>query len=72
MPRSDVLGRTAVPAVLQQAWKATDGKAADEPALMDLETGKLIAKSGDKAGERYGPVYVPYHDYRVLYGECEK
>jgi hypothetical protein len=41
---------------------------------MDLETGKLIAKSGDKAGdkagERYGPVYVPYHDYRVLYGEC--
>jgi hypothetical protein len=67
--RSDVLGRAAVPAALQQAWKAADGKA-DEPALMDLETGKLIAKSGDKAGERYGPVYVPYHDYRVLYGEC--
>jgi hypothetical protein len=74
--RGDVLGRAAVPAALQQAWKAADGKAADEPALMDLETGKLIAKSGDKvgdkAGERYGPVYVPYHDYRVLYGECEK
>jgi hypothetical protein len=73
--RGDVLGRAAVPAALQQAWQATDGKA-DEPALMDLETGKLIAKSGgkigDKAGERYGPVYVPYHDYRVLYGECEK
>jgi hypothetical protein len=73
--RSDVLGRAAVPAALQQAWRASDGKS-DELALMDLETGKLIAKSGDKAGdkagERYGPVYVPYHDYRVLYGECEK
>ena len=69
---SDVLGRVTVPAALQQAWLAADGKAADEPALMDLETGKLIAKSGDKAGERYGPVFVPYHDYRVLYGECEK
>jgi hypothetical protein len=67
--RSDVLGRAAVPAALQQAWRAADGKS-DELALMDLETGKLIAKAGDKAGERYGPVYVPHHDYRVLYGEC--
>jgi hypothetical protein len=70
--RRDVLDCAKVPAALQQAWQATDGKAADEPALMDLETGKLIAKSGDKTGERYGPVYVPNHDYRVLYGECEK
>jgi hypothetical protein len=67
--RTDVRGHAAVPAALQQAWRAADGKA-DEPALMDIETGELIAKSGDKAGERYGPVYVPYHDYRVLYGEC--
>jgi len=70
--RGDVLGSAAVPAALQQAWRAADGRAADEPALMDLETGKLIAKAGDKAGERYGPVFVPYHDYRVLYGECDQ
>jgi hypothetical protein len=74
--RSDVLGRAAVPAALQQAWRAAGAKAADTPVLTDLETGELIAqssdKAGDKAGERYGPVYVPYHDYRVLYGECEK
>jgi hypothetical protein len=74
--RSDVLGRAAVPAALQQAWRAAGAKAADTPVLTDLETGELIAqssdKAGDKAGERYGPVHVPFHDYRILYGECEK
>ena len=69
----DVISRVLVPAALQAAWNATnDETTADVPALMDLETGKLIARSGDKAGERYGPVFVPYHDYRVLYGECEQ
>jgi len=66
----DVLGRAAVPGKLQAAWAAARGKAADAPALTDLETGELVARTGDKAAEKYGPVFVPYHDYRVLYGEC--
>ena len=64
----DILARVAVPDVLQAAWPTAGAKAADLPALMDLETGTFIARAGDKA-ERYGPVFVPYHDYRILYGE---
>jgi hypothetical protein len=65
----DILGRVAVPGVLQATWKNVGGKTADAQALMDLETGTLVARAGDK-GEKYGPVFVPYHDYRILYGEC--
>ena len=41
---------------------------ADATVLMDVETGDVIAKSGT-SGETYGPLYVPYHDYRLLYAE---
>jgi hypothetical protein len=65
----DILDVVNVPAVLQASWKSIAGKAADAPALMDLATGTAIGRAGDK-GERYGPVFVPYHDYRILYAEC--
>ena len=64
----DVLERAAVPGVLAAAWAAGDAAAQAQPALMDLETGGLIARAADDA-EVYGPVFVPYHDYRVLYAE---
>jgi hypothetical protein len=41
---------------------------AAQPALSDFETGEVIARTPG-GGEAYGPVYVPYHDYRVLYAE---
>ncbi len=69
--RSAALDRTAIPARLQTVWAAVTAKADDTPVLTDLETGELIARTGEK-GERYGPVLIPYHDYRILYGECEK
>jgi hypothetical protein len=69
--RSAALQRAVVPAKLQAAWAAATAKADDLPVLTDLETGEPISRSGTK-GERYGPIVVPYHDYRILYGECEK
>ncbi|MDP6629393.1 MAG: hypothetical protein QGH42_11865 [Kiritimatiellia bacterium] len=65
----DVLGRASVPTILKAAWAAgADDRSNDLPVLMDLETGGMIARESGN-NERYGPVYVPYHDYRVLYGE---
>ncbi len=67
----DILTRVVVPEVLQPAWQTVGGKASAVPALMDLETGHFIPRAGNK-GEKYGPVFVPYHDYRILYGHCER
>jgi hypothetical protein len=62
------IGQTEIPDKLKAAWTLVTGSTADLPALTDLETGEPIARIGEK-GERYGPVAVPYHDYRVLYAE---
>jgi hypothetical protein len=67
----DVLGRVTVPGVLGAAWQEAVGGGADAPVLADLESGERIARIGSR-GERYGPVFVPYHDYRVLYGESRQ
>ena len=66
----DVVALKKVPEVLKAAWDA-DARAATTPALRDFETDGLILRTGDKA-EQYGPVYVPYHDYRILYAECRQ
>jgi hypothetical protein len=66
----EVVALKQVPEVLKAAWSA-DAKAAVTPALRDFETDALILRAGDKA-ERYGPVFVPYHDYRILYAECRQ
>jgi hypothetical protein len=62
------LARAAVPARLQATWGTIMARAGDTPVVTDLETGEAIARTAEK-GERYGPVRVPYHDYRVLYAE---
>jgi hypothetical protein len=67
--RSAALARAPVPAKLQAAWTAATATVDDTPVLTDLETGEMIGRMG-RTGERYGPVFVPYHDYRVLYAEC--
>jgi len=66
----DIAARKKVPEVVKAAW-ALEAKSAAMPALRDIETDELILRAGDK-GERYGPVFVPYHDYRVLYAECRQ
>jgi hypothetical protein len=59
-----------VPEIVKAAW-TLDAKAAAVPALKDFETDEMILRAGDK-GDTYGPVFVPYHDYRVLYAECRR
>jgi hypothetical protein len=64
----DVRGQVEVPEQLESWWNQLAQRNADATVLMDLETGDVIAKSGT-SGETYGPLYVPYHDYRLLYAE---
>jgi hypothetical protein len=64
----EVLGRAKTPAFFKETWAALAGAEAARPVLMDFETGEAVARLPGQA-ESYGPVYVPYHDYRVLYGE---
>jgi hypothetical protein len=66
----DIAALKKVPEVVKAAWTA-DAKAAAVPALRDFETDELIPRAGNK-GDRYGPVFVPYHDYRILYAECRQ
>jgi len=64
----DALGRAAIPSKLQSVWAAVTANSADVPVLIDLESDEPIGKTKEK-GERYGPIFVPYHDYRILYAE---
>jgi len=66
----DIAALKSVPEVVKAAW-SVDAKVAAVPALRDFETDELIPRAGDK-GERYGPVFVPFHDYRILYAECRQ
>jgi hypothetical protein len=63
LSRSDVLGQAALPAELAGWWRTVTAQAAGT-VLMDLETGDVVSSDD---GVRYGPVHVPYHDFRVLY-----
>jgi hypothetical protein len=65
-----VVALKKVPEVLKTAW-TPDAKSVSAPALRDFETDALIVRAGDK-GEKYGPVFVPYHNYRILYAECRQ
>jgi hypothetical protein len=64
----DILGKAAAPDFFKETWAAMTAPDAAQPALSDFETGEVIARTPG-GGEAYGPVYVPYHDYRVLYAE---
>ncbi len=47
------------------------GRGHDFPALLDLEDKgaiKAASSKGRPGVEIYGPIHVPYHDYRVVYG----
>ncbi len=63
-----VRAQAAVPPELAAWWAQVGGGGRDDTVLMDLESGDVVAKTPG-AGEAYGPVHVPYHDFRVLYAE---
>jgi len=58
-----------MPDALQGWWQGLAGRDGDAPALMDFETGECVRGQDANA---YGPVYVPYHDFRVLYAESRR
>jgi hypothetical protein len=46
-------------------------EADDAIVLRDLETGRFVHRiRADAGGEHYGPLYIPPHDYRILWGFC--
>jgi hypothetical protein len=60
--------REPAPEELSDWWRALVGEYEDRPVLLDIERGEVVPRAGD-GSETYGPVYVPYHDFRVLYAE---
>lgn len=65
-----ILAQTAVPEFLKAEWAALVQKDGDRPALMDLETRDVVVRLAGEA-EAYGPVHIPVHDYRILYGQFQ-
>ncbi len=63
-----VLAQTDVPEALQAWWGSVAARGADEIVLMDVESGDVVA-GANGASSTYGPVYVPYHSFRLLYAE---
>ena len=66
----EVRKRVEVTEKLKKWWSALQDRDRDTSALRNFETGEAVLRVGD--AESYGPVYIPYHDYRVLYAESKK
>ncbi|MCG3147029.1 MAG: hypothetical protein PCFJNLEI_00465 [Verrucomicrobiae bacterium] len=62
-----VRNQMVVPDSLKQWWTTLAARDADARVLQDLETGEVIPGTGNT----YGPIAIPYHDYRILYSETE-
>ena len=65
-----VRNQTTVPAALKEWWTTLAARDAGARVLQDLETGEVISRAAGDA-ETYGPIHIPYHDYRILYGQSE-
>jgi len=62
----EVRGQTPMPEALQDWWgRASDRQDNDATVLMDIESGDVVMAQPGGA-EVYGPIYVPYHDFRVF------
>ena len=66
-----VRGQAEMPDGLKEWWKRVARRDASAPVLHDLESGDIVARIPGEA-ESYGPIFVPYHDFRVLYAHFEK
>ena len=65
-----VRARTSVPDSLKQWWTTLAARNAGAHVLEDLETGEVVEHVTGLT-ETYGPISIPYHDYRILYGQAE-
>jgi len=65
---ADVLSGVSVPDALAAKLEGWVEKRSDTAALKDLEGEGFVSGRIEDDGETYGPVWVPPHDYRVLYG----
>ena len=55
-----------------QAWSRPRAQLdAQSIVLRDVETGDIVAPVNGEP-ETYGPIHLPYHDFRVLYAEWER
>jgi hypothetical protein len=70
LTKGHIRSQTEVPEALADLWTELSQRDQDALALRDIETGEVVAKASSPE-ESYGPVYVPMHDYRVLYGHWE-
>jgi hypothetical protein len=64
---ADVRKPVQVPEKATKLWENLQKRSAGAEALRDIEHNKAVPAVKD--GESYGPVYIPYHDYRILYAE---
>ncbi|MBI4311706.1 MAG: hypothetical protein HY681_07980, partial [Chloroflexi bacterium] len=62
---NEVLRQTPVHESLRGWWDKVPASQAAAPVLLDIETGDVVARETGDA-ETYGPVYIPYHDFRVF------
>jgi hypothetical protein len=61
----EVLSQTPIHESLRDWWAKAFAGQSDAPVLMDIESGDVVARQpGDT--EAYGPIYIPYHDFRVF------
>ncbi len=68
---ADVRAKTQVKDELKGWWDGAKERDAKATVLMDLETGDVVARqAGGK--EAYGPVFIPYHDFRVFFAQHEE
>jgi len=67
----DIRNRTEVPESLKKWWDTVKDRDGTVLALMDVETGEVVP-SQPGSTDTYGPVYLPYHDFRVFLAEHEE
>jgi hypothetical protein len=65
LTEAELLQQADAPEALQGLWDENDSAA--KPVLKDFETGEIVRSVDD--GKTYGPVFLPFHDYRILYAE---
>ncbi len=62
------IAKMTVPEELRTERTAWAGRFKDTPALNDLEKNRFVTGRIKADREEYGPIWIPRHNYRILYG----